>query len=153
MVSYGVSILTREDPAPLRSRAIRRLVFVDDYDLFMIYSYVGVLVCDALCIFIGVIMPVFSCSIVFRCRFDSPEGRQGSTTVMLMLQTVSSPIAMSLPMPSTWTMDVGPMSGRVSMLGVLGFCLHRCHFDLSSWIQLLNDHPLQKGGPSNFVPP
>ena len=26
MVSHGVSILTREDPAPLRSRAIRRLV-------------------------------------------------------------------------------------------------------------------------------
>ena len=25
-LQYGVSILTREDPAPLRSRAIRRLV-------------------------------------------------------------------------------------------------------------------------------
>ena len=31
---------------------------------------------------------------------------------------------------------------------VLVFCLHRFHFDLSSWIQLLNDHPLQKSGPS-----
>ena len=35
-----------------------------------------------------------------RCWMGRPR-RRGSTTVMLMLQTVSSPMAMSLPMPST----------------------------------------------------
>ena len=77
--------------------------------LIMIYSwfiYIFVSWFVMVCVFLLVDSCLFSHVLSFSLLFWFPwDGRQGSTTVMLMLQTVSSPMAMSLPMPSTWTMD------------------------------------------------
>ena len=72
---------------------------------WFIYIFVSWFV--MVCVYLLVDLCLFSHVLSFSWLFWFPwDGRQGSTTVMLMLQTVSSPMAMSLPMPSTWTMDV-----------------------------------------------
>ena len=71
---------------------------------WFIYIFVSWFV--MVCVYLLVDLCLFSHVLSFSWLFWFPwDGRQGSTTVMLMLQTVSSPMAMSLPMPSTWTMD------------------------------------------------
>ena len=90
--------------------------------LIMIYSwfiYIFVSWFVMVCVFLLVDSCLFSHVLSFSLLFWFPwDGRQGSTTVMLMLQTVSSPMAMSLPMPSTWTMDDWRRTKSWDLLGI-----------------------------------
>ena len=86
---------------------------------WFIYIFVSWFV--MVCVYLLVDLCLFSHVLSFSWLFWFPwDGRQGSTTVMLMLQTVSSPMAMSLPMPSTWTMDDWRRTKSWDLLGITG---------------------------------